>query len=184
MVKNTGGWYTTRKSKTMILGITGHQYLQDPTKWVWVEKEMRTIISKKKDLVGVTSLAVGADSLFADLVLEYGGKLYVIIPFIDYALEFKESKDLIKYNKLLQQSHKIDVQESKKSKEDAYYSAGKQVVDISQEIITVWDGRPAAGLGGTGDIVKYAELQDKSIYHINPETEITKYIQNLHGSAA
>jgi hypothetical protein len=32
----------------------------------------------------------------------------------------------------------------------------------------VWDGQPAAGLGGTGDVVKYACLCGKPLIHLNP----------------
>jgi len=167
---------TPQEDIAMIIGVTGHQHLQDPTKWAWVEHQIRSVVNVTKDLIGVTSLAVGADSLFANIVLECGGKLYVVIPFQEYALEFTENEDGIKYKQLLAMADKIEIRKALGSKEQAYYDAGKHLVNISESIIAVWDGKPAAGLGGTGDIVKYTKQSGKIVYHINPETGVAKYI--------
>jgi hypothetical protein len=32
----------------------------------------------------------------------------------------------------------------------------------------VWDGEPAKGLGGTGDVVGYAVQKGKDLIHLNP----------------
>ncbi len=35
-------------------------------------------------------------------------------------------------------------------------AAGVWMVDRSDRLVAIWDGKPAAGLGGTGDVVAYA----------------------------
>ena len=42
------------------------------------------------------------------------------------------------------------------------------MVDHSELLIAVWDGKPAAGLGGTGDVVSYARQSGKHVYQIDP----------------
>lgn len=163
---------------TMKIGITGHQHLQDPTDWAWVKSAMEEIIEGTRDLVGVTSLAVGADSVFAELVLKAGGKLLVIVPFAEYALEFQNQEDKVKYEHFLRSAEQVETLNSSTTKEKAYYSAGKYLVDTSERIIAVWDGKPAAGLGGTGDIVEYAVEVSTPVYHLNPETHTVNYIYN------
>lgn len=39
---------------------------------------------------------------------------------------------------------------------------------MSDFIIAVWNGKEARGLGGTGDIVKYANQTLKEVIHIDP----------------
>jgi hypothetical protein len=51
--------------------------------------------------------------------------------------------------------------------EAAYYEAGKVAVDESDVVIAVWDGKPAKGLGGTGDIVQYARVRGKKVIHVD-----------------
>jgi hypothetical protein len=38
----------------------------------------------------------------------------------------------------------------------AFLQAGKWIVDEVDHLMAVWDGEPAEGTGGTGDIVRYA----------------------------
>jgi hypothetical protein len=50
----------------------------------------------------------------------------------------------------------------------SYLAAGKRVVDMSDVMVAIWNGKPAEGLGGTADIVQYALAQKKPVIHINP----------------
>src|ERR1051326_2213357 len=73
------------------IGITGHQRLDAPSKWEWVKREIERLLTQNTlPLVGVTSLAIGADQLFAKCVLELGGELMAIIPFVNYERTFTE----------------------------------------------------------------------------------------------
>lgn len=67
---------------------------------------------------------------------------------------------------------KIEVLPRKASDEESYLAAGQKVVDLSNMMIAVWNGKPAAGLGGTADIVDYALQKKKQLYHINPLTHV------------
>ena len=156
----------------MRVGITGHQRLGEPAVWGWVRREFERLVSSfGPPLVGVTSLAVGADQLFAEAVLRGGGSLEVVVPFDGYELTFAEGDERQAYNRLLRRALRREVLEKRGSDEDAYLAAGQRVVDRSELLIAVWDGLPATGLGGTADVVRYAVMQRKKTIHLNPFTQ-------------
>jgi hypothetical protein len=158
----------------MRIGITGHQRLKEPANWKWVKEEIdRFLSSVSPPLICVTSLAMGADQLFASAVLRHGGALEVVLPFDEYEYTFNDTSARQEYARLLQHALKIEVLEKHDSDEDAYLAAGKRMVDTSELVLAVWDGKPAAGRGGTGDIVNYSIQQGKRTIHLNPITKKT-----------
>ncbi len=155
----------------MRVGVTGHQRLEHPASWDWVRHELdRLLPALAPPLVGVTSLAVGADQLFANVVLRHGGALEVVVPFAGYEFTFPEGDDRRAYGRLLRHAARREVLEKRGSEEEAYFAAGKRIVELSELLIAVWDGLPATGLGGTGDVVGYAVRQGKKTIHLNPVT--------------
>ena len=161
----------------MRVGITGHQKLADPTDWLWVQAKLDEFLSQAPiPLVGFTSLAIGADQRFAESVLRYGGSFVAIIPFLDYSLKFAEGHDREYYEGLLGQSKEVEILKASASNREAYFKAGKQVANRSELLIAIWDGKPAAGLGGTADIVHYAQSCSKPIRHIDPVNRIVSEI--------
>jgi hypothetical protein len=155
----------------MRVGVTGHQRLEQPANWGWVRRELdRLLPALAPPLVGVTSLAVGADQLFADAVLRHGGSLEVVVPFAGYEFTFSEGESRRAYGQLLRRAARREVLEKRGSEEEAYFAAGKRMVELSELLIAVWDGLPATGLGGTGDVVGYAVRQGKKTIHLNPVT--------------
>ena len=154
----------------MNIGITGHQRLDDASRWGWVEESMRKALSQySTSIVGMSSLAVGADQLFARIVLELGGAVHAIIPFAGIERSFSSSEDLQRYRDLVADAT-IETLNTPGSDQDAYLAAGFRVVDLSSLLIAVWDGLPAKGKGGTADVVDYASSKKVPIVHINPTT--------------
>jgi uncharacterized phage-like protein YoqJ len=153
----------------MKIGITGHQKLEDPTNWNWVKLEFDKIFAQcPKLFTGVTSLAIGADQLFAEAVLEHGGSLAVIIPFDEYEFKFSEGDDRHKYHQILNKATTVNILPRMASDEESYFEAGKKIVDTVDFLVAVWDGKPSRGLGGTADVVKYAKQSHKRVVHLNP----------------
>jgi len=101
-----------------------------------------------------------------------------IIPSQGYETTFQKSEHLLNYRRLLQNAAEILTLNFEKPEERAFYEAGKQVVDYSDIILALWDGQPAKGLGGTGDVVEYARSKKKRIVHINPVTQEVSEIRN------
>lgn len=119
-------------------------------------------------LIGVTSLAAGSDQIFADCVLELGGKLRVVIPCKDYEGSFTSPDDLANYHRLLRVAAPVIILRHARPTEAAYWDAGKRVVNQADVVLAVWDGQPAAGLGGTGDVVRYATEQRRVVIVVWP----------------
>src|SRR6185503_18412487 len=110
----------------MLIGISGHQRLQNPDSWEWVRRELEnTLTSFAQPIVGITSLAIGADTLFARVVLELGGSLKVVVPFAGYEEKFEEDQARQEYLDLLNQAASVEVLRKRGTDEEAYYAAGK-----------------------------------------------------------
>jgi hypothetical protein len=152
----------------MVLGITGHQKIPEKDSWQWVEDVLHSMFSLGPSLIGLSSLAIGADQLFARLVLQHGGELRVILPFPTYVETFKTETDRDKYLELIEGAASIETLVPLSNPEASYLAAGQKIVDLSDRVIAVWDGKPAVGLGGTGDIVEYALKKSKEVLHVNP----------------
>ncbi len=155
----------------MRIGVTGHQTLPKQEVWRWVGDQMDEVIRTiQRPLVGLTSLAIGADQLFAERILAAAGQLYIVIPHSDYEATFRTQRARDHYRELLVQATQTEALNISGSREDAYLQAGHRIADLSDILVAVWNGRPAAGRGGTADAVDYALAKSTLVIHINPVT--------------
>lgn len=153
----------------MNIGITGHQRLDNTADWADILGKIDAILARcGEDVVGITSLAIGADQVFADAVLQQGGSLRVVVPFEGYETTFAEGPARDTYERLLHKASEVETLEKTGTDEEAFFAAGKRVVDLADEVIAVWNGKPAAGLGGTADVVDYARAAGKPVTVITP----------------
>ncbi|QXQ06119.1 hypothetical protein KX816_18350 [Sphingosinicellaceae bacterium] len=158
----------------MIYGITGHQE-REGIDWAWVRVMIRGEVQcGGPDLRGLSSLARGADQVFAEEILQAQGALTAIIPLEGYEENFR-GEDLSRYQRLLSSSEVIMMPEAKDD-EAAFLAAGMRVADDCDVLLAVWDGEPAAGSGGTGDVVGHAKTIGRAIVHFQPITrEVARY---------
>lgn len=159
----------------MILGITGHQNLEE-FNIEWITNELREFILKNEIEKGISSLAIGADQLFVKELKQSHIIYDVIIPCENYELTFKTEDDLKNYLSLKSSSGNTVILDYKEPSEQAFYSAGVEMVRQSTYIVAIWNGYEAKGLGGTADIVKRALQQKKEVYHINPVLKQSFYL--------
>jgi hypothetical protein len=154
-----------------MVGMTGHQGLPTPTAEL-VTAALRDILGRyHPQLVGVTMLGPGADQLFARVVLELGGWLYVVQPTkgMQYRDGFEDPDARRGYDELYGRAGYFEALEYTESTERAHLEAGKAVVDRSSVLVAVWDGQPSRGLGGTADVVAYARQRGVPVTVIWPE---------------
>jgi hypothetical protein len=150
------------------VGVTGHQRLDDPAPWPWVASAIREqLAGLPPPLIAVTSLAVGADQLLAQLVIERGGKIHAVLPFADIERSFSPEHIPV-YRELVKQAT-VEVLYTPGTDEDAYLAAGQRVVQLSDIVLAVWNGKAAKGKGGTADVVAYAICRGVPLIHIDPE---------------
>jgi hypothetical protein len=130
---------------------------------------VRELAKVGSPLIGVTSLAAGADQLFADRVVRAGGDLMVIVPARDYAASFSDKRDQAAFERFAALAQEVIWLPFEHSSEEAYWTAGRHVVDHSDVLLAVWDGERAGGLGGSADVVAYARSQGTQVNVIWPE---------------
>lgn len=151
----------------MIAGITGHRELKNI---IWIKTMLQEVLSEIRITHGFTCLAIGADELFAEILIQNHVNYTVVIPCQNYESTFdKTALDNFIFAKN-KASKMIELNNNEPS-EKAFNEAGKFVVDNSEILIAVWNGEEAKGLGGTGDIVEYAKSKNKKIIHLNPITK-------------
>jgi hypothetical protein len=154
----------------MKFGITGHQDL--PHRAVAdIDRRLQAELKRLDDegqLTGVASLAEGADQLFAFAVLSLKGRLEVIIPSAGYDSTFSGDA-LKKYQKLLASADTVRHLPFSEPSEEAFFAAGRAVVDECERLLAVWDGKRAKGLGGTADVVRYAVERNRPVTVIWPK---------------
>ena len=129
------------------IGITGHRQFDEPTSRLIREALHRVIAAyQSHDLVGVTCLAEGSDTLFAEAVAGRGGRLEVVVPALRYREALPRSHRHA-YDEFLARAdrpHRLPLIES----DDAAYLAGShRMLTIIDQLVAVWDGLPARGVG-------------------------------------
>ncbi len=139
------------------------------------EPEVSEAYGKESPLLRLISpLAEGADRIAAEAGLALGYELQCPLPFPrqDYAVDFESESSKRQYQSLLEQAtavFELDGDHADKaSRERAYEAVGRLVVNQADVLIALWDGRPAEGKGGTGEIVEFALRRGGPVVQINP----------------
>jgi len=149
------------------VGVTGHQGLTPNTEKL-VADAMDRQLRDVQELVGITSLAEGADQIFAERVLAAGGQLTVILPAARYALTFPQGPARQHYEDILSRAERVIHLPFDEPAEEVYWAAGKEVVDRCDLLLAVWNGKASGGLGGTADVVAYARKKGRPAIVIWP----------------
>ncbi|MGW0391998.1 hypothetical protein ACWDYJ_14135 [Streptomyces sp. NPDC003042] len=145
------------------IGVSGHRSI--PTEVLGhVKQGLRSVLGAHQGPLEVlSSLADGADQLFADIALECGADLTVVIPSGDYEETFEDPDALAGYRRLKRRATQEVRMAFPRSTDEAYYAAGTYIADSCDRLVAVWDGLPARGHGGTGEIVAYARALGKPV---------------------
>ncbi|MFE7357780.1 hypothetical protein ACFU8Q_32765 [Streptomyces sp. NPDC057543] len=138
------------------IGVTGHRSIPEEAHAHVLAGLQAALRGFEGSLEALSSLAVGADQLFADLALAHGADLTVVIPSSDYESSFADATELARYQALKNRAVREILLDYPHSTDEAYYAAGAYIADHCDRLLAVWDGKPARGFGGTGDIVTYA----------------------------
>ncbi|MFD3548329.1 hypothetical protein ACFWUW_22470 [Streptomyces sp. NPDC058655] len=145
------------------IGVTGHRSIPGPALG-HVESRLRALLGAHEGpLEALSSLAEGADQLFAAIALECGADLTVVIPSGDYEQAFEDAEALARYRGLRHRAAQEVRMDFAHSTDEAYYAAGTYIADSCDRLVAVWDGLPARGHGGTAEIVAYARTLGKPV---------------------
>jgi hypothetical protein len=141
------------------VGVSGHRLLPEGR-----DVELVATVDAVLDDLGdpgtvVSSVAEGADRLVAWRGLRRPGwELVVVLPMEpdDYAADFATAESRDEFTRLLNAATEIDQVVAAADRTAAYLAAGVRVLERSDALLAVWDGRPARGRGGTAEIVARA----------------------------
>ncbi|MCQ4082231.1 hypothetical protein NGB36_16860 [Streptomyces sp. RB6PN25] len=153
----------------MRLGITGHRGMPEQS-----EKLIRAALRGEvqqyppDDLVGVSCIADGPDAWFAQAVLDHGGRIEVVIPATAYRDGLPRWHHHT-YDALLRRAVEVHRTGLVQSDSHAHQAGSEILVGLVDELIAVWDGKPARAYGGTADVVAYAERTGVPVRVIWPE---------------
>ncbi|MEV0278518.1 hypothetical protein AB0I22_19340 [Streptomyces sp. NPDC050610] len=137
------------------IAVTGHMDLTAATAEA-VRTALRRLLEAYPagSLVGVSCIARGSDSLFADAVLQAGGRLVVVLPSRDYRESKVKPDHADLFDRLLAAADEVLVMPYDSANRDAYEAANRQVLARAERLVAVWDGTPPGGKGGgTADVV-------------------------------
>ena len=137
------------------IGVTGHRQIP-PAALPAVRSGIAREFRGGPVTEAFSSLAAGADQLFACLALESGVPMTAVVPGMDYEAHLGGDDVLASYHRLLKSCTRRVNLPLEPTHEEAYYAAGRWIVDHADRLVAVWDGQPARGLGGTADVVAYA----------------------------
>ena len=157
------------------VGVTGHRHLAEPDK---AAHEVDGVLDRLVEahgvdvLVAVSSLAEGADRIVAKRVLARPhGTLHVVLPLDrdDYATDFADDASRHDFLRLLDAAESVSSSPRQESREAAYEHAGRALLDRSDVLLALWDGRPSRGRGGTAQLVTEARALGKPVEVIHVE---------------
>ena len=149
----------------MKLGVSGHRW-RDGADWDWVRREIEGIILRIGTVSGLTSLAPGADRVFADEILAGGKDLVSVAPAVNGVIELERTEKAA-FDRYAARSAAI-IRVEGATPDEAFLKAGERVADEADYMVFVWDGGPSRGYGGTADIVAYARSTGKAGIILDP----------------
>ncbi|WP_243740991.1 hypothetical protein [Streptomyces sp. 8K308] len=121
------------------------------------------------ELVGVSCLAAGADTLLAETVLEVGARLVLVIPARDYRARKVAPEHVLAFDRLLEAADEVVTMPWAKAGGEAYTAAGKELLRRADRLVAVWSGSPPTGKGGTADVVVQAQAAGLPVDVVWPE---------------
>jgi hypothetical protein len=124
----------------------------------------------------VSPLAEGADRLVAQQVLAWPAsdpdlapdlEVALPLPTEEYLEDFTSAESRAEFGALLARAAWVRAAPARASRPAGYLSAGKQVVQTCDVLLAIWDGEPAAGSGGTAEMVAYARHVGRWMFWIH-----------------
>ncbi|MGW2701558.1 hypothetical protein [Streptomyces sp. NPDC001340] len=144
------------------IAVTGHMDLTEASVPLVRDALRETLKPYAADLTGVSCIAKGSDSLFAEVVVELGGRLVAVIPSRDYRQNKVKPDHADAFDRLIEAAGEVLVLEHETANRTAYEDANRTLLRRADRLVAVWDGTPPSGKGGgTADTV--LEAQDAGL---------------------
>jgi hypothetical protein len=159
------------------IGFSGHRTLSHE---LLCGTAIRKILAEWKTrlpggISGLSSLAAGGDLLFAEACFELGIPLRVLLPLPK--TQFKEDFDAatwIRAEDALNRAAFGEVVGAGAERPECYYECGLETIHQCGLLIVLWNGLPARGHGGTGEMAQQSRNLGYPVIWVHSETgEVT-----------
>lgn len=153
----------------MRIGITGHRGLTAE-----IEEQVRQLLGSSltseepSGLTVVSCIADGPDTWLAEIALERGAQLEVVIPADRYRDGLPNWHRPV-YDRLLESAAAVHGTGLVESDSAAHMAGSELLVQQVDKLLAVWDGLPARGYGGTADVVTYAQQRGVPVEALWPQ---------------
>ncbi len=155
------------------IGVTGHRYLRD------VPALMSALLSGLARLkeryaeshwVLYSPLAPGSDQLAGQAALACSIPLVVVLPFNEecYLNTFPEDGRAA-YHRMVCKATEVIELPAMVEGEPAYEALGRHIAANMDVLIAIWNGEPARGQGGTGEVVENFRMSGKPLMWVRAD---------------
>lgn len=152
-------------SRVWILGFAGHRNLADPAAIaVAIRSAVETFRSQVDGTVaGRASAAEGADLLFLEACRAAGIAYSVVLPFPEerFRKDFADDASWTRAKALIDGAASIEIAPGHEKAPAAYHLAAREIIDVADAMLFVWDSQPSRGIGGTAETV--ADARDRGM---------------------
>lgn len=158
--------------RTLTVGVSGHRPNRLAMSVDALRAESARFLSALaagaggRPLVALSALAEGSDRAFAAAALDLGWRLHVVLPFArdQYVTTFGDQADTVEFDRLLAAARRVEsLPGSLDRANEGYEAVGIETVRQSDVLLAVWDGKPAAGKGGTPHVIEMALVVGKPV---------------------
>lgn len=154
----------------MRIAVTGHMDVSADC----VELIRTEILSQLKEhatgsspVTGISCLARGADSIFAEAVLDSGGALEVVLPSPHYRDTKVKPDHAPVFDRLIAEANRVRTLPFDDVNKEAYEAANEVLVGDCDRLLAVWDGKKS-GRSGTATVVENAESRNVPVTIVWP----------------
>ena len=150
------------------VGVTGHRPHRLKLSDGVLRKRIASVIATLRhagknapanDVEIVSALAEGADVIVAQVGVELGCRLTAVLPFKpkDYESTFSDKQHKTVFRRLFARANeRVVLPGSLRRATAGYVDVGLETLARSDIVLTIWDGAPAQGRGGTPEILQSA----------------------------
>jgi len=117
----------------------------------------------------LSPIADGADQIAAEVALELGWELEIILPFERRAYRASLANDNARsaFDALIERAAGVlELPGNPGNGLEAYVMTGRATVAHCDMLFAIWDGLPPRGRGGTGEVVQFALGRGTAIVHV------------------
>lgn len=153
--------------RVWILGFAGHRSLTDEAA---IRQSIRTAVETFRsqvdgEVIGRSSAADGADLLFLEACRDAGLSYSVVLPFPEdrFREDFADDTRWARAKSIIDGAASVEIAPGHEGAPEAYHLAAREILDVADAMLFVWDGQPARGLGGTAETV--GDARDRGLPH-------------------